>query len=145
MARKMFVQVATQKPKARFLLGLLFSSSVALAAHRRHSLNSSGALGAITSGTTIVTMGGWSWGLSLIYFFISSSLLSHFREQDKARAAADKFSKGARTRLRPDAFIMGAQATESWIYRRARCCQRRHLGHRAGRAQLVTAPLDHLR
>jgi len=92
----MFVQVATQKSKARFLLGLLFSSSIALAAHRRRSLNSSGALGAITSGTTIVTMGGWSWGLSLIYFFVSSSLLSHFREQDKARAAADKFSKGSR-------------------------------------------------
>src|SRR5207237_389006 len=96
MARKMFLQVATQKSKARFLLGLLFSSSVALAAHRRRSLNSSGALGAITSGTTIVTMGGWSWGLSLIYFFISSSLLSHFREQDKARVATDTSRPGSR-------------------------------------------------
>jgi uncharacterized protein (TIGR00297 family) len=96
MTGKMFVQAATQKSKTRFLLGLLFSSSVALAAHRRRSLNSSGVVGAIASGTTIVTMGGWSWGLSLIYFFISSSLLSHFREQDKARAAADKFSKGSR-------------------------------------------------
>src|SRR5437763_14725589 len=96
MARKMFVQVASQKSKARFLLGLLFSSSVALAAHRRYSLNSSGALVAITSCTTIVTMGGWSWGLSLIYFFILSRLLSHFREQAKARAAADIFSQASR-------------------------------------------------
>src|SRR5712691_8879384 len=95
MTGKMSTHAATQKMKARFLLGLIFSGSIALAAHRRRSLNRSGVVGAITSGTTIVTMGGWSWGLSLIYFFISSSLLSHFRERDKARAAADKFSKGS--------------------------------------------------
>lgn len=95
MIGKMFVLAATQQKKTRFLLGLIFSTSVALAAYRRRSLNSSGVVGAITSGTTITTMGGWSWGLSLIFFFISSSLLSHFREQDKARAAADKFSKGS--------------------------------------------------
>jgi uncharacterized membrane protein len=40
-------------------------------------------------------MGGWSWGLSLIYFFASSSLLSHFRGREKERTAADKFSKGS--------------------------------------------------
>ena len=95
MTGKMFVRAAMQKKKTRFLLGLIFSSSVALAAHRRRSLNASGVIGAITSGTTIVTMGGWAWGLSLIYFFISSSLLSHFRERDKVKAAADKFSKGS--------------------------------------------------
>ncbi len=78
----------------RLLLGLLFSSSIAFLAYRRRFLNKSGAVGAITSGTTIFGMGGWPWGLSLIYFFVSSSLLSHFRERDKARTAADKFSKG---------------------------------------------------
>ena len=79
----------------RLLLGLLFSSGIAFLAHRRRSLNKSGVVGAITSGTAIVGMGGWSWGLSLVYFFVSSSLLSHFRERDKARTAADKFSKGS--------------------------------------------------
>ena len=79
----------------RLLLGLLFSSGIAFLARRRRSLNKSGVVGAITSGTTIVGMGGWSWGLSLVYFFVSSSLLSHFRERDKARIAADKFSKGS--------------------------------------------------
>src|SRR3989442_4420346 len=79
----------------RLLLGLLFSSGIAFLARRRRSLNKSGVLGAITSGTTIVGMGGWSWGLPLVYFFVSSSLLSHFRERDKARSAADKFSKGS--------------------------------------------------
>ena len=41
-------------------------------------------------------MGGWSWGLSLIYFFVSSSLLSSFRAREKAIVASDKFSKGSR-------------------------------------------------
>ncbi len=80
----------------RLLLSLLFSSGIALVAYRRRSLDKSGALGAIASGTSITGVGGWSWGLALIYFFVSSSLLSHFRARDKASAAADKFSKGSR-------------------------------------------------
>jgi uncharacterized protein (TIGR00297 family) len=44
-------------------------------------------------------MAGWTWGLSLVLFFISSSLLSHFREPDKVQAAADKFSKGSQRDL----------------------------------------------
>ncbi len=79
----------------RLLLGLLFSSGVALLAYRRRSLNKSGVVGAIASGTVITGMGGWSWGFTLIYFFVSSSLLSHFREREKADAAEDKFSKGS--------------------------------------------------
>ena len=79
----------------RLLLGLLFSSVVALLAYRRRSLNKSGVAGAITCGTVITGMGGWSWGSTLIYFFVSSSLLSHFREREKAGAAEDKFSKGS--------------------------------------------------
>jgi uncharacterized protein (TIGR00297 family) len=79
----------------RWPLGLIFSSSIAFLAYRRRSLNKSGAVGAIASGTTIFSMGGWSWGFALIYFFVSSSLLSHYREREKARVAADKFSKGS--------------------------------------------------
>jgi uncharacterized protein (TIGR00297 family) len=80
----------------RFILGLLFSSGIGLVAYRRQSLEKSGVVGAIASGTSIVGMGGWSWGLSLVYFFVSSSLLSQVRAQVKARVAADKFSKGSR-------------------------------------------------
>jgi uncharacterized protein (TIGR00297 family) len=39
-------------------------------------------------------LGGLAWSLSFIYFFVSSSLFSHYRERDKAQTAADKFSKG---------------------------------------------------
>ena len=75
--------------------GLTLSSGIAVLAYHRRSLNRSGVAGTITTGTAILTMGGWSWGLPLVYFFVSSSLLSHFRERDKARSAADKFSKGS--------------------------------------------------
>lgn len=79
----------------RLLLGLLFSTGVGLLAYRRRSLSRSGVAGAMITGTTTVGLGGWAWGLSLIFFFVSSSLFSHFRERDKARTAADKFSKGS--------------------------------------------------
>ncbi len=91
--------VGTTGKSKRFLAGLLFSSGIALLAYRSHSLNKSGAVGAIASGTTILGMGGWPWGLSLVYFFVSSSLLSHFRKRDKLRTAADKFSKGSQRDL----------------------------------------------
>ncbi|HEX6484228.1 MAG TPA: DUF92 domain-containing protein [Ktedonobacteraceae bacterium] len=81
--------------RQRFLPGLIFSSMIALLARRRRSLTRSGAAGTVVVGTTIFSMGGWSWGLSLIYFFVSSTLFSHYREREKARTAADKFSKGS--------------------------------------------------
>lgn len=82
-------------PTRRILLGLLFSTGISLVAYRRRSLSRSGIGGAITTGTATFGLGGWSWGLSLIFFFVSSSLLSHFREGEKALTAADKFSKGS--------------------------------------------------
>ena len=83
----------------RIVCGLLLSSGIGLLAYRRQSLSRSGLAGAITTGTTTFGLGGPSWGLSLIFFFVSSSFFSHFREKDKARTAADKFSKGSRRDL----------------------------------------------
>ncbi|GCE25830.1 hypothetical protein KDA_13140 [Dictyobacter alpinus] len=83
----------------RLVFGLLFSSTIGLLAYRRRSLSRSGILGAITTGTTTFGLGGPSWGLSLIFFFVSSSLFSHFRAADKAATAADKFSKGSQRDL----------------------------------------------
>lgn len=82
-------------PWQRLLPGLLFSTGVGLFAYRHRSLSRSGVVGAMATGSATVGMGGWAWGLSLIYFFVSSSLLSHFRSHDKERTAADKFSKGS--------------------------------------------------
>jgi len=88
----MFKRHRKEKP---LLLGLLFSIGISLLAYRRRSLSRSGVVGAVITGTTTFGLGGWAWGLALIFFFVSSSTLSHFRERDKARTAADKFSKGS--------------------------------------------------
>jgi uncharacterized protein (TIGR00297 family) len=77
----------------RFLLGLLLAVAIAFVAYRRGSLSRSGALGAVLIGATIFGLGGWAWGVLLVVFFVSSSALSHYKEQRKA-ALAEKFSKG---------------------------------------------------
>lgn len=87
--------VGKERTSLRFVLGLLFSSGIGLLAYRRRSLNRSGVAGAVGTGTITFGLGGPTWGLSLIFFFISSSAFSHFRAADKARTAADKFSKGS--------------------------------------------------
>lgn len=77
------------------LLGLAFSALIAFVAYRRGSLSQSGAIGALIVGTLIFGLGGWVWGVVLGVFFVSSSLLSHFKEREKA-AVAEKFEKGHR-------------------------------------------------
>lgn len=80
----------------RIGLGLILSAAIGGLAYWRKSLDTSGWIGAILVGTLTLGFGGWAWGLTLIIFFISSSLLSHYKEQIKARRAAEKFSKGGR-------------------------------------------------
>ncbi|HLG65254.1 MAG TPA: DUF92 domain-containing protein [Ktedonosporobacter sp.] len=87
---------ALAKSRVQLLLGLFLSTGIGLLAYRRRSLSRSGVAGAVVTGTTTFGLGGWAWGLSLIFFFVSSSLFSHFRARDKAAIAADKFSKGSR-------------------------------------------------
>jgi uncharacterized protein (TIGR00297 family) len=111
MSKRLFVGPANfRRMSVRLICGLLFSSGIGLVAYHRQSLNKSGVLGAIVSGTSIVGMGGWSWGLSLVYFFVSSSLLSSFRAREKAIVASDKFSKGSRRDL-SQAMANGGLAT----------------------------------
>lgn len=59
----------------------------------RGSLSLSGAAGGLLVGTLTFGLGGWVWGVLLGIFFVSSSLLSHFKEADK-KEAAEKFDKG---------------------------------------------------
>jgi uncharacterized protein (TIGR00297 family) len=89
----------SRSQRRRLVFGLILSSGIGLLAYRRHSLSKGGAAGAVATGTTIFGLGGWSWGLALIYFFTSSTLLSRFREKEKASTAADKFSKGSQRDL----------------------------------------------
>jgi len=75
------------------ILGLALSLLIAFLAYRRQSLSRSGAIGALIVGTLIFGLGGWVWGIVLVVFFVSSSLLSHFREREKM-TVAEKFEKG---------------------------------------------------
>ena len=72
--------------------GVAFSSIIAWAGYRKRSLSRSGVVGAMIVGTLTFGLGGWTWGLLLIAFFISSSFLSHYRKDDK-RGLAEKFAK----------------------------------------------------
>jgi len=82
----------------QLLLGLLLSALLGLAAYWRGSLSKSGVAGAMLVGTIIFGLGGWASGLLLIVFFLSSSVLSHYKESFK-ESLAEKFSKGHRRDL----------------------------------------------
>lgn len=71
------------------------SLMVAGLAYWRGSLALSGAISALVVGTVIFGLGGIVWGVLLATFFISSSLLSHYKE-DQKKQAAEKFEKGHR-------------------------------------------------
>jgi len=83
---------------AQLGLGLVFSSLIAWIAYRREALSLSGAAGAIITGTVIFGFGGWAWGLTLITFFVLSTLLSKYKARAKARLS-EKFAKGSRRDL----------------------------------------------
>ncbi|MFQ5858885.1 MAG: DUF92 domain-containing protein [Anaerolineae bacterium] len=66
--------------------------------YRSDSLAPSGVVGAIVVGTLIFGAGGLMWGMLLIVFFASSSLLSRYREAEKT-TLSDKFAKPGRRDL----------------------------------------------
>ncbi|GAC1567870.1 MAG: DUF92 domain-containing protein [Ktedonobacteraceae bacterium] len=142
MSHTPFTAPASRGISLRLLPGLLFSSGIALGAYRRQSLDKSGALGAIVSGTSIFSMGGWSWGLSLLYFFVSSSLLSHFRARDKARSAADKFSKGSRRDISQVAANGGLATLFALLYGLARSARTRRMAEAGFTGALAAANAD---
>ncbi|MFN8501949.1 DUF92 domain-containing protein [Kouleothrix sp.] len=83
----------------RILAGFALSTLIGGLAYWRRSLDASGWAGAILTGTLTFGFGGWTWGLTLITFFITSSMLSHFRQAQKQRLAGEKFEKGGRRDL----------------------------------------------
>jgi uncharacterized protein (TIGR00297 family) len=77
---------------------LLLSAGAGYLAHRRGALTRSGVFGAVLTGTAVVGFGGWVRGLLLIAFFVSSSVLSRYKDAAKA-GLAEKFAKGSRRDL----------------------------------------------
>lgn len=82
----------------RFVVGLGLSAVVVGLAVWRGSLSVGGAIGAVIVGTLIFAMGGLSWGLLLVAFFVTSSALSHYKERVK-EPLAEKFQKDQRRDL----------------------------------------------
>lgn len=77
-----------------------FSGSILIAAlaYWRKSLSLSGAIGAVIVGTAVCSTGSLTWATLLITFFVSSSALSHYKEQVK-EPLAEKFQKSQRRDL----------------------------------------------
>jgi len=80
------------------LIGLSASAAIGFLAYRRGSLSQSGVVGAIITGTLIFGFGGFIPGLLLVAFFVSSSFLSHYRDEVK-QEFADRFQKGSQRDL----------------------------------------------
>jgi len=82
----------------RLACGILLSLGIAVPAGLLGSLSLDGVLGAILVGTLTLGLGGWPWGLALVAFFISSSLLTRWRREGKL-PLADLQAKGGRRDL----------------------------------------------
>lgn len=76
-------------------IGFVLSAAIALFAYRRGSLSRGGVVGAMLTGTLHFGFGGLTWGLTLIAFFVSGTLLSRYKEREKEPIAA-QYAKGGR-------------------------------------------------
>lgn len=79
----------------QLLLGFIFAIIIAFAAYKAKSLDKSGAIAATIEGTLIFGLGGLSWAILLLAFFISSSALSEMFKTRK-KDLKEKFDKGSR-------------------------------------------------
>ena len=78
-----------------WLIGFILATLIAALAYKRGSLSSGGAVGAVVTGTLIFSIGGVTWAVLLVAFFVTSSALSHYQEKTK-EPLAEKFQKGHR-------------------------------------------------
>jgi uncharacterized protein (TIGR00297 family) len=80
----------------KFLLGAIIASILAVSAVKKHSLTFDGAVGMVVVGSLIYGIGGLVWAVPIIYFFISSSLLTKLRSPQKNEAIMSFDKAGAR-------------------------------------------------
>ncbi|MEW9698485.1 TIGR00297 family protein [Paenibacillus sp. SI8] len=76
--------------------GLAGSLIIAGAAYWKGSLSLSGLFAAVLLGTTMFGLGSMAWFGTLIAFFVSSTLLSKFKQKRKAEAEKDYAKSGRR-------------------------------------------------
>ena len=75
------------------LIGVVLSALVALAARRKRTLATSGAITGAVVGTISIAA-GWSWGVLLLSLFVSASALSRLGERKKAERVGPVVEKG---------------------------------------------------
>ncbi len=77
------------------VVGFLLAALIAAGAYLLRSLSLDGAIAAVVVGTIVFGLGGVSWAILLLTFFISSTLLTRAFKNRKA-ALSEKFFKGGR-------------------------------------------------
>ncbi|MFM2309537.1 MAG: hypothetical protein RLY87_1659 [Chloroflexota bacterium] len=80
----------------RILMGVFLSAAIGALAYKRGSLTASGWLGAIITGTATFGLGGWPHGVTLVFFFVSSTIWSRLKKHQKASLEQTVFEKGSR-------------------------------------------------
>jgi uncharacterized protein (TIGR00297 family) len=78
----------------QLFIGFLLAVLIALLAWRTRALSASGAWAAVLTGGLIFGLGGFTWAVLLLVFFISSSALSRAFSKRKSKLV-EKFSKGS--------------------------------------------------
>src|SRR4051812_6058138 len=76
----------------RAFAGAILATAIALAGYRARTLTRSGAIAAVLTGMVAVAA-GWGWGVLLISYFVSSSLLSRLggsRKQARLNGVVEK-------------------------------------------------------
>jgi uncharacterized membrane protein len=84
---------------AKVATAAVASATVAGVALRRGLLDAGGAAGATATGTAITSAGGVDWAATLMYFFVTSSVLSRAFARRKRAIEQDLFAKGGRRDL----------------------------------------------
>ncbi|HEV8289810.1 MAG TPA: DUF92 domain-containing protein [Candidatus Norongarragalinales archaeon] len=76
-----------------FLVGIIVTLVMAIFAYKKEALSVHGTIGAVAVGAIAYGFGGWQWFLLLGVFFITSMLVSRYKQKKKERATRD-FAKG---------------------------------------------------
>lgn len=71
------------------LVGLIITLLIAIFAFKKHQLSEKGVIAAMGVGIIIFSLGGWSWFLLLVSFFVSSSAWSKYKRTQKDEFAAE--------------------------------------------------------
>lgn len=71
------------------LVGVIITLLIAIFAFKKRQLSEKGVISAMGVGIVIFALGGWSWFLLLVSFFVSSSAWSKYKRKQKEEFAAE--------------------------------------------------------